>query len=153
MQISSTCMIFIFCFVPTVAAAYNLFDPKPADALRELSTDRPDTTESPHTVDAGHFQMELEATSYARDKSAGITTKTTTGSVNLKAGLTDNIDLQLILEPSTHIETSGQGNNYSASGMNDTEVRLKINVWGNDGGDTAFAIMPFVRLATHDDKF
>ena len=25
--------------------------------LRELSTDRPDTTESPYTVDAGNFQF------------------------------------------------------------------------------------------------
>ena len=35
--------------------------------LRPLSTDRPDTTESPRTVDAGHFQFELELAAWERD--------------------------------------------------------------------------------------
>ena len=37
---------------------YTLFNPTPRDRLREMSTDRPDKTESPFTVDAGHFQIE-----------------------------------------------------------------------------------------------
>ncbi len=28
-------------------------------------------------------------------------------------------------------------------------VRLKHNIWGNDGGTTAFAVMPFIKLPTN----
>jgi len=31
------------------------------------------------------------------------------------------------------------------SGFGDLQTRLKINLWGNDGGSTAFAFMPFVK--------
>ncbi len=37
--------------------------------------------------------------------------------------------------------------------MNDTVLRAKFNLWGNDGGDTAFAVLPFVRFPTHDSVF
>ena len=39
---------------------YHLFHPTPDRLLRDLSTDRPDLTESPYTVDAGHFQIETD---------------------------------------------------------------------------------------------
>ncbi len=32
--------------------------------------------------------------------------------------------------------------------IGDVTARLKVNLWGNDGGDTAFAVMPFVKLPT-----
>jgi len=34
------------------------------------------------------------------------------------------------------------------SGAGDTTLRLKLNLWGNDGGKSAFAVMPFVTLPT-----
>ncbi len=33
--------------------SYNLFKPTPREFMRGMSTDRPDQTESPYTVDAG----------------------------------------------------------------------------------------------------
>ena len=33
----------------------------------------------------------------------------------------------------------------TASGFADFQTRLKVNLWGNDGGKTALAIMPFVK--------
>lgn len=140
-------------FGSSVAQSYNLFDPKPDAEMRELSTDRPDTTESPYTVDAGHFQMEWEMLSSGRDKTDGVRTETWTGSINLKAGLTDNVDAQLVLEPYTYQKTSEGAERSTAEGFNDTELRLKVNVWGDDGGDTAFAVMPFVRFPTHASAF
>src|SRR5215208_5769920 len=47
---------------------YNLFHPTPPDLMRELSTDRPDKTESPYTVDAGHVQIEMDLASYSYDR-------------------------------------------------------------------------------------
>lgn len=39
---------------------YNIFNPTPKDKMREFDTDRPDKIETPHTVDAGHFQIETD---------------------------------------------------------------------------------------------
>jgi hypothetical protein len=118
--------------------------------LRELSTDRPDTTESPYTVDKGHYQIEMEPISWARDKNDGVKTTTIGGSYNLKFGIADNADLQLVLSPYNHIKTESDGEKESRHGIGDTDIRAKINFWGNDGGDTAFALMPFVTLPTDD---
>src|SRR2546423_9396410 len=47
---------------------FNLFNPTPRDQMRELNTDRPDRTEGPYTVDAGHVQLELDLASYSYDR-------------------------------------------------------------------------------------
>jgi hypothetical protein len=47
---------------------YNLFNPMPRALMREMSTDRPDRTESPPTVDAGHFQFEADLVSFGIDR-------------------------------------------------------------------------------------
>src|SRR4051794_35141958 len=43
--------------VPTNKCRYTLFNPTPRKQMREMATDRPDKTESPYTVDAGHVQI------------------------------------------------------------------------------------------------
>jgi hypothetical protein len=55
---------------------YNLFNSVPVEFMRTLSTDRPDKTESPYTVDAGHFQVEMDFASATFDKSDGVATRT-----------------------------------------------------------------------------
>src|SRR5213592_1877389 len=47
---------------------YTIFNPVPGDLLRELTPDRPDKTESPYTVDAGHFQLEMDVLNYTYDR-------------------------------------------------------------------------------------
>jgi len=130
---------------------YNLFNPTPRDLMRPMSTDRPDQTESPYTVDAGHFQVEMDLVSavFDRDRS-GSDDKRTTGwgtSLNLKAGLLNDLDVQFVLEPYVHtrVKDSVAGSVDTASGFGDFQTRLKVNLWGNDGGSTAFAMMPFVK--------
>ncbi len=49
-------------------SGYSLFDPTPDRLLRDMTTDRPDTTESPFTVDAGHIQIETNLFGYARSR-------------------------------------------------------------------------------------
>ena len=46
---------------------YNLLNPTPEALLREFATDRPDRTESPFTVDAGHLQVEIDLLNYTYD--------------------------------------------------------------------------------------
>src|SRR6187402_3113627 len=60
----------------TDKSQYHLFNPTPLNLMREMSTDRPDTTESAYTVDAGHYQIEMSFFDYSRDRSDGARTKT-----------------------------------------------------------------------------
>jgi hypothetical protein len=112
--------------------------PLAAEELRPLSTDRPDTTESPYSVDAGHFQFEMEAVAWTRD---GDDDSVSLGELNAKYGLNSCTDLQVVIPFYTH-EDSG------AEGFGDIEIRLKRNLWGNDEGSTALAVMPYLKLPT-----
>ena len=38
------------------------------------------------------------------------------------------------------------------SGIGDFTTRLKINLWGDDGGKTAFALLPFIKFPTSTDN-
>src|SRR4051794_22151930 len=53
---------------------YSWANPTPDNLLRELATDRPDATESPFTVDAGHVQIELDLVNYTRNRLDGVRT-------------------------------------------------------------------------------
>src|SRR5438552_12610141 len=86
--------------------AFNLFNPTPAEYLRALDTDGPGSTESPYTVDAGHFQVEMTLLGYTSDRSsfAGVTQRIEAWAIapmNLKIGLLNRLDAQLLLEPYT----------------------------------------------------
>ena len=136
-------------------SAYTAFNRTPESQLRELTTDRPDLTESPYTVDAGWWQLEMDLVSYTRDhdKSGGNDRKAASlsfGNINLKLGLTSSIDLQTVFSTYTQVKVTDNltGAHGSASGFGDTLSRLKINFWGNDGGDSAFGLMPFIKWPT-----
>jgi hypothetical protein len=129
---------------------YSLLKPVPRALLRPLSTDRPDATESAYSVDAGHFQVETEVLRLGRSRFEEQTAAEELGlnHANLKVGLTHNVDLQVVVESYT-IQTESQGERSTRrAGFGDITVRLKRNLWGNDGGTTAFALMPFVKLPT-----
>jgi len=121
---------------------YTLFNPTPREEWRELSPDRPDTTESPVTVDAGAWVVEASYFDWRHDGGDDTYTFMAT---NLKVGLTDRIDLQTVFDAYTRVDpATGAG----AEGFSDVTLRLKYNVWGNDGGSTAFALFPFVKIPT-----
>jgi len=137
---------------------FNLFNPTPPDLMREFTTDRPDKTESPYTVDAGHLQLEMDLVNYSYDRrnpqhDSRLVQQLNILSTNFKIGLLNNLDFQLVSDNflwfrdedlSTHqaSETSGAG---------DTTLRFKLNLWGNDGGKSAFALMPFITFPTASD--
>ncbi len=133
---------------PPDKGSYTLLNPTPRELMRELSTDRPDTTESPYTVDAGHIQLELSFFEYAREDDGPTTDTFAVAPFNAKVGLLNNADLQFVITPYTREETDGAG---TACGVSDAQLRLKINLWGNDGGGTAMAFMPFISFPTGDD--
>jgi hypothetical protein len=125
---------------------FHLFNPTPKEAMRGLNTDRPDKTESAYSVDAGHFQIETDLVILSRDSNNGTTTENLGVMVsNLKLGLTDSIDFQAVITP----YTSASDGTSKISGFGDTTLRLKMNIFGNNGGDFAFALMPFIILPTN----
>jgi hypothetical protein len=133
-------------------SGYTLFNPTPRALMREMSTDRPDATESPKTVDAGHVQVEFSFGDYVRDEQGGVKTETSTVlPFNVKLGLTNNIDLQFVVDPYVHQRIRSGAGRDTSEGFGDTQLRLKFNVWGNDEGKTALAIMPYVQLPTAAD--
>lgn len=126
-------------------SGYTLFNPTPRELRRPMSGDRPDTTESPYTVDAGAVQLEMSFIDYARN---GSTDAWAFAAFNLKIGLLNNVDLQLVFNPHL-IEDDGDDRR---DGFGETEIRLKINLWGNDEGRTAFAFMPYIKFPTASNE-
>jgi hypothetical protein len=144
---------------PPDKSGYNLFYPTPDRSLREMATDRPDKTESAYTVDAGHWQFELDFLSYAYDRSSEngehLTVKDLAiAPINLKIGVLNNVDLQMIVETYNIQRTKDRdtGSSTRVSGLGDLLLRCKANLWGNDGGPTALAVMPFVKIPTNQHE-
>jgi hypothetical protein len=128
---------------PADKSAYNLFNPTPRELMRDMATDRPDTTESPYSVDAGHFQAELSFVEYGRD--GGGTESWDVLPINLKLGVLNNVDVQFVLAPYTDVSADDEPH---AGGFGDAQLRVKVNLIGNDGGDVSLAVMPFVQFPT-----
>lgn len=141
--------------VPPDKGGYNLFNPVPENLMRELSPDRPDKTESPYTLDAGHFMLEMDFANYTYDRSDGTTTKAwNVAPFNIKAGLFNNVDLQFVFVNYLNARTENHtaGKTTIQSGVGDFTTRLKINLWGDDAGKTAFALLPFIKFPTSTDN-
>jgi hypothetical protein len=87
-------------------SGYNLFNPVPEALMRELSPDRPDETESAFTVDAGHYQLEMDFVNFTYDQTDGTTAKAwDVGDFNFKAGLLNNVDVQLVYDNYLNVHT------------------------------------------------
>ena len=137
---------------------YNLFNPTPEEYMREMSPDRPDKTDSPNTLDAGHFQLEMDFANFTYD-----TPNSERGNVksenyqiapmNLKIGVFNNADFQLVLSPyqEQRIEDKTTGTVEHQSGFGDITPRVKVNLIGNDGGFFALALIPFIKFPRAQD--
>jgi hypothetical protein len=121
---------------------YHLFNPTPKDAMREFSIDRPDVTESPITVDAGHFQFEGDLLKWTK-ASGGVSPRTISLFNGLyKMGLSHSWDIHIGIEL-FNIYQDPEGKKVD-DGYGTTTVRFKHNFWGNDGDrKTAFGIIPY----------
>ena len=119
--------------------------------IRPLSTDRPDRTESPYSVPARWFQFETDLVSHGRiEDESEVLTGTSALSFNAKYGLTPRMDVQFIFTPWLRSELERPGLPGEAeSGTGQLGVRLKRNLWGNDSGETAMALIPFAIVPTH----
>jgi len=144
-------------FAEPGSGPYNLFNPTPANLLRDFNTDRPSITEGPLTVDPGHLQTESDFVNFTRSKpdpDGTVTTTTQYAGTNFRLGLTGSLELNFILQPYTTIRTRTTDLTTKTwmAGIDTAQLRAKYNFWGNDTyknpGDTAFGIIPFVNIPT-----
>lgn len=134
---------------PVDKSQYTLFDPTPDAAMRPFEPERPAKASNPFTVDAGHFQIESDFFNYTHTNYAGFgSTAYVTADPTVKLGLTSSIDLEVdftgYANQATHSNLTGAlvSNGY---GFGDTFFKAKVNLFGNDGGDLAFAVIPYAK--------
>ena len=128
---------------------FHLFKPTPKNLMRGLETDRPDITESAYSVDAGHFQIETDLFKTVKNGTrSNYTRQNFYNLANLKIGLNNHSDLQLVVENYV-TEKVKVGDQLSRSrGFGQLTLRYKHNLWGNDEGKTALAVMPYLSFPT-----
>ena len=133
---------------------YSWVTPVPEDLMREMSTDRPDATESPFTIDPGHVQLEMDFAAYAREsEQGGRTTEWEAAPFNLRFGLTTNFEAGFFVVPyrEESVEPDSGGTKTRRSGFGDTTLRTKWNFAGNDGGDFGWGLILDLKLPTAQD--
>ena len=141
-------------------SSFNIFNPVPVNLMRELNADRPDKTDCPFTVDAGHFQVEMDFANmtYNRPNSERGNVRSTAveiAPVNLKVGLLNNLDFQLVFTSYRWEKTDNQDNgtiNQKAA-FDGITLRFKVNIVGNESGFFALALIPFVSLPLNQHNF
>jgi hypothetical protein len=132
-------------------SGYTLFDPTPTDLMRGFSTDRPNKSSSPYTVDAGHWQIESDLSNYFRDSGNGSSVRQiTTVAPTVKLGLTNGTDLELVVPTYAWVRSKSGGASSTVHGWTDLQARVKWNLFGNDDGDYALAVVPYVKFPSGD---
>lgn len=130
---------------------FSLFSPVPRTQMRDMETDRPDVTESPYTVDAGHFQLETDLVRTIREISESKETHTLLiNQVNLKIGLTNSTAVQIGYQTyGRQSEREFDSDSKTISdGHGDLTFRIKQNLIGNDEGNFALTLLPYVKFPT-----
>ena len=132
---------------PTPARAQD------AKGGREFSTDRPDTTESPYTVDPGRLQLETTLAGWSRSfrDTEGVRTDTwEAATTELRIGLTPRLEADVFVQP--YGRNTFSDGSPAQDGPGDLTLRLKANLWGADGvkrrGDTALGLIPLIDIPT-----
>lgn len=139
---------------PYDSAHFSWRKPVPRNRLRPLRPDRPGTTESPFTVDAGHFQLETDLTRLINAPGSEEDPQQRTWHVAyalVKLGLGRKTDLQVELPLYAAQKQRPEGTEEweNSRGFGDVAVRLKHNFLGDDQkGPLAASVVAFVRVPT-----
>jgi hypothetical protein len=138
---------------------FTLFNPTPADELREMDTDRPNKTNTPHTIDAGHLQIETGYFDYVyyRDRYQGADGRTDflgIGQFNFRLGVLNNLEVNAIINSYDFQRYTDYSSDESIrqNGLGDTVLGGKLNLFGNEIGETTWAtalgIQPQLKIPT-----
>ncbi|MBS7564058.1 transporter [Mucilaginibacter sp. Bleaf8] len=137
----------------TPKVKYSLFHPVPKEKMRkEMETDRPNFTETPLTVDAGHFQYEADLGRFEHQTtSESDERRWLINQADLKFGLLPNTSLQLIVQTFGHQVNKEleNGEKEFNRGFGDLTLRIKQNIYGNYDGNFSIALMPYIKFPTN----
>ena len=157
---------------PDKDKSYNLLHPAPKSGLRDIGDL---TGQTPITLDAGHFLIDVDVLNFGLDNSTLDSVRERSFEIapfSFKLGLLDKLDATFSFSPySIEKYKNGRPNQrlpngvfkkndpfkFTDKGFGDIEFSLKYNLWGNDDGDTAFAVAPFLKIPTNqgglDNKY
>ena len=131
---------------------FSLFHPTPRKLMRPMVPDRPGITESPYSVDAGHFQYETDALRLLTRRDGTTYGHDWYGNHFLaKIGLTDKTDLQLALDSFTdtrNFDEADPSATVVARGVGDVTLRVKHTLVGDDNSRWALGLIGYVQLPT-----
>ena len=131
---------------------FSLFNPTPRKYMRPMVPDRPGITESPYSVDAGHFQYETDAlrlltrregTAYGHDWYIN--------HALAKVGLSNRTDLQIGLDSYTdtrNYDAADPAQTQEYRGLGDVTLRLKHTLVGDDNSRWALGLIGYATLPT-----
>ena len=107
-------------------------------------------TESPVTVQPGHFLLEVDALSLTIDREPGLKyTAFGAASTFLTTGLTSRLDLQVGAEFYINQKFDAAGFTERQSGVGDVYIRAKYRFYESEDTYTAVAVLPYVKLPTN----
>ncbi len=133
---------------------YTLFRPVPKELLRDFTPDRPGISLSAHTLDAGHFQIEVDLFRLRReDEELESSRSLTVADLTLKVGVTRTLDFHVSFQPLLRERVVPEPGSSTVaeqrSHTGDMTLRLKQNLFGNDAPRKAvLALSGYVRLPT-----
>ncbi len=137
---------------------YTLFNPVPDDQERDFNPDRPSQFTGPITVDAGHFQLEMDLANYTYDRHNPDRAPVDVDQWNaapfdLRIGLTNHTELDLLYDGYLNVRTRDRMMRTvtTQSGFGDLTLLFKYNLFGNDGGTFSFGILPYLKIPTNTD--
>ncbi len=140
----------------TGAPAYSLFNPVPGDKLRDFNPDRPSQLTESFTLDAGHFQLEMDLANYTLDRhnpehAPVDVDQWNVAPFDLRVGLTSHTEIDFLYGGYLNLRTrDGDAHTVSTqSGFGDLTLLFKYNLFGDDGGTFAFGILPYLKIPTN----
>lgn len=136
--------IFLFCII---LISQNIFS-----QTGDISTDRPDQSESPYLMDKGYFQMEAGITSENDEPVKDFKTNTLSApSILLRYGIAKNVELRGGIEV-LNSKTTISGNSVSQSGMSPIMVGTKIKLFTEKGSAPETSLLLSIFLPFKDNS-
>lgn len=110
---------------------------------------------TPFTLEAGRFGIEADLFNLAWDRHNPDRTNERVRAMEwpllFRYGVTDSFEMQIgaDLYVRETVRDRDAGTRETSDGFGDITVGAKYNLWGNDGGETALALMPYLTLPTN----
>jgi len=122
--------------------------------LRPLCPDRPGKGTSPCTVDATHWQVEVDGFDATLDHHDGVTRDAyVVFAPTIKYGVTPSVDIEASFAPFNWSYTRSDASSRVENGIGDLFLRTKWNFLGAESGPLTAIVEPFVKVPTASHEF